>query len=321
MKGKDRVEPIALDLARYELKRSGLRINIERIPMELLILLARSGGRLMTRREIIDHLWGKNPWLDADRNLNTAVGKIRRALGDDPDKPRFIETAVGKGYRFIAPVRVVNEKLAILSDDKSEIAIPDSSLQTVIPELNDKPDVALMNIATSRAAVHSQHILQRTKWILRSCGWIAAGILLFSVASQCWGTLDRMGWIVRVHETPIWIKGDWLVGEYRLCQMRTKMVPKENRALDSIEKLPRLFCSENANGLDDFHVATALAPGDSEVQLPNAINLYGVTATSLDHHFHVIPVRYFGRIDRPDKWVISWRCRRNGDSLTCRALD
>ena len=109
MQSKIRSEPVALDLARYELRRSGQRINIERIPMELLILLSRSGGRLLTREEIIDHLWGKNPWLDADRNLNTAIGKIRRALLDDPDKPRFIETAVGKGYRFIAPVRSATE--------------------------------------------------------------------------------------------------------------------------------------------------------------------------------------------------------------------
>lgn len=93
--------PIELDLDRYELRRAGIRINLERIPMELLILLAQSGGRLLSREEIIEHLWGKNPWLDGERNLNTAIGKLRRALGDNADQPRFIETVVGKGYRFI----------------------------------------------------------------------------------------------------------------------------------------------------------------------------------------------------------------------------
>lgn len=96
---------IELDLNRYELRRAGRRIRIERIPMELLILLAQSGGRLLSRDEIIEHLWGKNPWLDAERNLNTAVGKLRQALGDSADKPRYVETVVGKGYRFIAPHR------------------------------------------------------------------------------------------------------------------------------------------------------------------------------------------------------------------------
>lgn len=94
---------IELDLNRYELRRAGKRISVERIPMELLILLAQSGGRLLSREEIIEHLWGKNPWLDAERNLNTAIGKLRRALGDSADQPRFIETVIGKGYRFVVP--------------------------------------------------------------------------------------------------------------------------------------------------------------------------------------------------------------------------
>lgn len=346
MKGKDPLEPIALDLARYELRRSGHRINIERIPMDLLILLARSGGRLMTRREIIDHLWGKNPWLDADRNLNTAIGKIRRALGDDPDQPRFIETAVGKGYRFIAPVRAVNEEPISFNCEKPGIVVFDSSSQPVTPELSQhvpelpkslspvlsqpvlaesKGDsgVALQAISMEQELAGVHKTRQSSERILKSCAWIAAGILFLSTAVRCWGILDRMGWISRVHDTPIWIKGDWLVGEYRLCQMRTKIVPEENKALDSLEKLPRLFCSEDANGLSDFHAATAAAliPNDPHVQLPNTIRFYSVTSTSLDRQFHVIPVRYFGRIDRSDKWVISWRCRRSGDSLTCKALD
>lgn len=80
-------EPIELDLNRYELRRAGKRISIERIPMELLILLAKSDGRLLSREEIIEHLWGKNPFLDAERNLNTAVGKLRQALGESATGP------------------------------------------------------------------------------------------------------------------------------------------------------------------------------------------------------------------------------------------
>ncbi|MDE3201681.1 MAG: PD40 domain-containing protein [Acidobacteriota bacterium] len=102
-------ERIELDLNRYELRRGGKRIGIERIPMELLILLAQSGGRLLSREEIIEDIWGKNPWLDAERNLNTAIGKLRQALGDRADNPRFIETVVGKGYRFVAPVQREND--------------------------------------------------------------------------------------------------------------------------------------------------------------------------------------------------------------------
>ena len=72
--------------------------------MELLMLLVERRGELVTRDEIAEHLWGKDVFLDVDHGINTAVRKVRQALRDDPDKPRFVETVVGKGYRFAAPV-------------------------------------------------------------------------------------------------------------------------------------------------------------------------------------------------------------------------
>jgi Tol biopolymer transport system component/DNA-binding winged helix-turn-helix (wHTH) protein len=99
----DQPELIELDLTRFEVRRSGRRVNLERIPMELLILLVKKQGALATREEIVDALWGKNPYLDTERNINTAISKIRLALGDKTDSPRFVETVVGKGYRFVYP--------------------------------------------------------------------------------------------------------------------------------------------------------------------------------------------------------------------------
>ena len=72
--------------------------------MELLILLLERQGELVTRDEIAGRLWGDGVFLDVEHSINTAVRKIRRALRDDPEKPRFVETVVGKGYRFSAPV-------------------------------------------------------------------------------------------------------------------------------------------------------------------------------------------------------------------------
>jgi TolB-like protein/Flp pilus assembly protein TadD len=89
-----------LDLDRYELTRDGKTVRMERIPMDLLILLVREGGRLVSRDEIIERLWGKDVFFDTDNTINTAIRKIRRALGEDPDKPQYIETVLGKGYRF-----------------------------------------------------------------------------------------------------------------------------------------------------------------------------------------------------------------------------
>ena len=78
--------------------------------MELLILLASRNGQLVSREEIIDRLWGKDVFHDSEHGVNTAIRKIRNALQDDPEQPRFIETVVGKGYRFIAPLVAASEE-------------------------------------------------------------------------------------------------------------------------------------------------------------------------------------------------------------------
>jgi len=93
-----------LDVAGYELTRSGQALKLERIPMELLLLLVDRCGQLVTRDEILERLWGKDTFLDVDNSINTAVAKIRVALKDDPENPTFIKTIPGKGYRFIASV-------------------------------------------------------------------------------------------------------------------------------------------------------------------------------------------------------------------------
>jgi TolB-like protein/DNA-binding winged helix-turn-helix (wHTH) protein/Flp pilus assembly protein TadD len=72
--------------------------------MELLIFLVERRGELVSREEIAVRLWGKDVFVDTEHSINTAVRKVRQALRDDPDKPQFVETVVGKGYRFAAPV-------------------------------------------------------------------------------------------------------------------------------------------------------------------------------------------------------------------------
>ena len=99
-----RFEDFELDLRAYQVRRSGRTLKLERIPMEVLLLLAERRGQLVTREEIIEKLWGKDVFLDTDNAINTAIRKIRQVLKDDPEQPRFVQTITGKGYRFIAPV-------------------------------------------------------------------------------------------------------------------------------------------------------------------------------------------------------------------------
>lgn len=95
---------VELDIGSYELRRNGSVLKLERIPMELLILLVESRGQLVSREEIVGKLWGDEVFVDTEQGINTAIRKIRQALQDDPDHPRFIQTVVGKGYRFVANV-------------------------------------------------------------------------------------------------------------------------------------------------------------------------------------------------------------------------
>lgn len=89
-----------IDVARYELRRAGIPLRVEKLPMELLLFLVERRGELVTRAEIAERLWGKGVALETEPGINTAVRKVRAALGDDPDAPRFLKTVVGKGYRF-----------------------------------------------------------------------------------------------------------------------------------------------------------------------------------------------------------------------------
>jgi DNA-binding winged helix-turn-helix (wHTH) protein len=93
-----------LDPAAYALRRAGSPIRLERLPMEGLIHLVASAGLLVERHALQASLWRPGVFVEHDSALNTVVRKIRRALGDEAETPRFVETVVGKGYRFIAPV-------------------------------------------------------------------------------------------------------------------------------------------------------------------------------------------------------------------------
>jgi eukaryotic-like serine/threonine-protein kinase len=98
-----------LDLCAYRLRRAGRTLKLERIPMEVLFLLVERRGNLVAREEIVASLWGNDIFLDTDNAVNTAIRKIRIVLRDDPDKPRFIQTITGKGYRFIAKVTEIEQ--------------------------------------------------------------------------------------------------------------------------------------------------------------------------------------------------------------------
>ena len=98
-------EDFVLNRGAHELRRDGVVVPLQRIPLELLCLLVERRGQLVTREEILERVWGKGVFVDGETSINTAVRKVRRALGDNPETPRFVATVPARGYRFIAEIR------------------------------------------------------------------------------------------------------------------------------------------------------------------------------------------------------------------------
>ena len=93
-----------VDIASGELRRQGLKIRLQDQPFRLLVLLLERAGDVVTREEVRERLWPADTNVDFDHSLNTAVRKLREALGDSAEAPRYVETLARRGYRFIAPV-------------------------------------------------------------------------------------------------------------------------------------------------------------------------------------------------------------------------
>ena len=95
------------DLRTGELWKAGRRVKLQSQPFKVLTLLLERAGDVVTREELQARLWGADAVGDFDHSLGTAVNKIREALGDTADNPRFVETLARRGYRWIAPVSVL----------------------------------------------------------------------------------------------------------------------------------------------------------------------------------------------------------------------
>src|SRR5271170_1623498 len=96
--------PFELDAANLELRKAGVSLKIHPQPFQVLLLLASRPRQIVTRDEIRNCLWGGNTFVDFERGINSCINQIRAVMGDDPEKPRYIETVPRRGYRFIAAV-------------------------------------------------------------------------------------------------------------------------------------------------------------------------------------------------------------------------
>src|SRR5271168_1559476 len=99
--------PYVVDLRAGELRKHSSRIRLQEKPLRVLAALAERQGQLVTREELKKRLWPDDTFVDFETGLNTAVSKLRDALSDHAEKPRYIETIPRHGYRFVMPVEVI----------------------------------------------------------------------------------------------------------------------------------------------------------------------------------------------------------------------
>jgi TolB-like protein/DNA-binding winged helix-turn-helix (wHTH) protein/Flp pilus assembly protein TadD len=145
-----------VDLQEGELRKSGLRIRLQEQPFQVLVILLERPGKIVNREELRQRLWPSDTFVDFDHSLNSAVKRLREALGDQPDNPRFVETLHRRGYRFVAPVEgqpraseVQADLQGLKQDPEERKAIPTPQSQLVARAAWFKKRSALPWIATA----------------------------------------------------------------------------------------------------------------------------------------------------------------------------
>jgi DNA-binding winged helix-turn-helix (wHTH) protein len=113
--GRYRFGGFEVDAGSGELRRKGMRIRLGAQPFQMLLLLLERPGELLTREEIQRRMWPEGTFVDYEHGVNSAVNRIREALGDTANSPRFVETLARRGYRFVAPVERIGGPVAAIS--------------------------------------------------------------------------------------------------------------------------------------------------------------------------------------------------------------
>jgi cholera toxin transcriptional activator len=120
--GRYRFGVFEVDASTGELRRQGMRVRLNAQPFQVLLMLLERPGEVLTRDEIARTLWSDGTFVDYEHGVNSAVNRIREALGDAASSPRYVETLAKRGYRFLAPVEkipVTTEPVALESESES----------------------------------------------------------------------------------------------------------------------------------------------------------------------------------------------------------
>jgi DNA-binding winged helix-turn-helix (wHTH) protein/tetratricopeptide (TPR) repeat protein len=162
-----------------ELQRSGVRVKLQEQPFQLLVFLLENAGEIVSRESVRQRLWQSNTFVDFDASLSVAVGKLREALGDSADNPRFIETVPRRGYRFIAPVKVVEKT------PSQAVALP--------PVATQQPPLEQPSVQQSSSQSNASMVAEAPRPVVASVG-ILRRVLVFAILAMLLLVVAFGGW-------------------------------------------------------------------------------------------------------------------------------
>jgi DNA-binding winged helix-turn-helix (wHTH) protein/Tfp pilus assembly protein PilF len=183
-----------IDGQRRRLRRAGRHVRLERIPMEILLILVERSDQIVTREEIAERIWGQGVFLDTDNSIRGAIRKIRLALRDDAEQPRFIQTVIGRGYRFIAAIRPYEEPVTIAAEAQAHrpllpisfgillAAVAALAAATGFAMFGRKPEARTSATSPQQAEAHDLYLKGRFFWNQRTPQSFDRAVDLFNQA-------------------------------------------------------------------------------------------------------------------------------------------
>ena len=203
--GLIRFGPFALDPASRELRKRGHLIRLRPQALAVLLLLAERAGQIVSREEIHQRIWGTDTFVDFERGINFSINQIRAALGDDADKPRYVETIPRRGYRFICPVEATEQAIDPTKGHAQGDAPSSAQPMESLASRAEPPDLpAMTNTATATESDARNHQTangprwKSTKWLVSGLGFAT---LLIVTALLLGGTFGghhlRWPWLAK----------------------------------------------------------------------------------------------------------------------------
>jgi TolB-like protein len=156
-----------------ELRKDGVKLRVQEQPLKILAMLLARPGELVTRKQLREGLWSNDTFVDFDRGLNTAVNRLRAALNDSAEKPRFVETVGGRGYRFIGTVDSVAAKAPKPREVGEKVASPVSEFLdsiAVLPfeDVGGEPDTEYLSDGITASIISNLSQLRRLRVVPRT---------------------------------------------------------------------------------------------------------------------------------------------------------